>query len=750
MMIKLHRIISLYVMLISACVSSSTAAVASMAQSEVLRTPNERFENLPEYDFAPNFTDVPWGGATVRMHYVDEGPRDGDVIVLLHGQPSWSFLYRNLISALAARGYRVIAPDLIGYGRSDKPARMEDYTYTRHRAAVEAFIVGLGETRITLAVHDWGGLIGLPILADNPRIFSRLVAFNTSINDGTDIETPRFKAGFDRWIELLRTVPLVEVDKVIGAQVSQPLDAEIARGFMAPYPSGEFQSGVRQMSALIPRTPVDPGASENAQVRKALGKLEIPVLVAFSEDADRLHPGQFDLFRTLFAQEHIWRAVKISGTKHFLFEDRPDAISALVLDFLAANPLDAAPRAAEDQRAKGSTSLSQLMNDYSRFGPHRTGGVGSKAMQDALAERLTKAGFTVSYQQVPLLHQQPRKILIEAAGTKIADAFALWPLTFTGPDGLQGRLARIDQARAGDVALVTVPYERNASIYSPAARPLRQAIAASDAAALILITEHPSGEVVALNVRVNEKGESLDGLPKKPMLLVGAKHGKALEAMLGDPVRVVLDGEERVTSATNLIASTGPADQPSVVISTPLNGWFIAAAERGPGIAAAVLLGEQLAAARPDLPVRLVFTSHHELGGAGMKLAQAAPGLDPASTRLWLHLGANLSAREIAFGAKGESEVGAAIAERGLAASRELLDAIGAALPTRLELSIVALDSPSAVGEIVLVRRAGYQRAVGLVGYQPLHHTMLDDGRNLAPDDLNMLVDGLFAFLKDL
>jgi hypothetical protein len=397
-----------------------------------------------------------------------------------------------------------------------------------------------------------------------------------------------------------------------------------------------------------------------------------------------------------------------------------------------------------------SEDLLQVMNDYIRLGPHRTGGVGSKAMQDALAERLTKAGFSVSYQPVPLLHQEPREILIEAANAKIADAFALWPLTFTGPHGLQGTLARIDQARAGDVALLTVPYERNASIYSPRARRIREAMATSDAAAFILITEHPSGEVVALNVRVNEKGESLDGLPKKPMLLVGAKHGEALEAMLGAPVRVVLDGEEEVTSASNLIAAIGPADRPAVVISTPLNGWFTAAAERGPGIAAAVHLGEQLAKARPDLPVRLVFTSHHELGGAGMKLAQAAPGLDPKSTRLWLHLGANLSARDISFDAKGQRGVGAAIAGRGLAASRELLDGLGAALPSRLKLPMVALDSPSAVGEIVLVRRAGYQRAVGLVGYQPLHHTTLDDGRNLAPDDLKMLVDGLFAFLKDL
>jgi hypothetical protein len=186
------------------------------------------------------------------------------------------------------------------------------------------------------------------------------------------------------------------------------------------------------------------------------------------------------------------------------------------------------------------------------------------------------------------------------------------------------------------------------------------------------------------------------------------------------------------------------------VISTPLNGWFTAAAERGPGIAAAVILGEQLAAARPDLPIRLVFTSHHELGGAGMKLAQAAPGLDTQSTRLWLHLGANLSAREIAFGAGGEGEPGPAIAGRGLAASRELLDSIRAALPPQLEMATEALDSPRAVGEIVLVRRAGYQSAVGLVGYQALHHTPLDDGRNLAPDDLEVLVDSLLAFLKGL
>jgi hypothetical protein len=187
-----------------------------------------------------------------------------------------------------------------------------------------------------------------------------------------------------------------------------------------------------------------------------------------------------------------------------------------------------------------------------------------------------------------------------------------------------------------------------------------------------------------------------------------------------------------------------------VVISTPLNGWFAAAAERGAGIAAAVLLGEQLAAARPDLPLRLIFTSHHELGGAGMKRAQATPGLDPQSTRLWLHLGANISAREVTFGPAGDISIGEGIAGRGMAASRDVLEAITAALSPSLKLALVPLDSPLAAGEIVLVRRAGYQTAAGLVGYQALHHTPLDDGRNLAPDDLALLVDGLLAFLKKL
>ena len=244
-------------LLLIAIVALPLPLLAQSPPPAVLRTDDARFAHLPDYAFAPNYREVPWGERKVQMHYVDSGPRDGKLVVLLHGQPSWSFMYRRIIRRLADQGHRVIAPDLIGYGRSDKPANMDDYSYARHLAAVRSLIEQLDLRDATLVVHDWGGLLGLPTAAAMPDRFPRLAIFNSSLNDGSDAESPQFAAGFDRWIELLRTAPIVEVDKVIAAQTATTLAPEVLAAYMAPYPDGSWQAGVRRMSALIPRKPGD-------------------------------------------------------------------------------------------------------------------------------------------------------------------------------------------------------------------------------------------------------------------------------------------------------------------------------------------------------------------------------------------------------------------------------------------------------------------------------------------------------------
>jgi haloalkane dehalogenase len=303
----------------------------------VLRTPEARFAALEGYPFAPRHCTV--GGTRyrpLRMHYVDEGPRRAAPVVLLHGQPSWSYLYRRMIPPLAAAGHRVIAPDLIGYGRSDKPAKREAYSYARHVEWLTRCLEAVDVRAATLVVHDWGGLLGFRIVAAQPGRFARLVVLNTSLNDGSEMETPRFKAGFDRWLEYLRTAPDIRFSEIVRAQTATELSPAVLAGYDAPFPSPELQAGPRAMSALIPRAAEDPQAQHNREIRAGMRGWRKPVLIAFSADADRLHPGQHALFSSLFAPEVIWRDVSVPDSKHFLQEDKGPELAALIDEFIDA------------------------------------------------------------------------------------------------------------------------------------------------------------------------------------------------------------------------------------------------------------------------------------------------------------------------------------------------------------------------------------------------------------------------------
>ncbi len=720
-------------------------------QGAPLRTPDARFAGLPDYPFRPHFVDVPWGTGRVRMHYVDEGPRGAEPILLLHGQPSWSFMFRHVIAGLVAKGHRVIAPDMIGYGRSDKPRSMDDYSYERHLRALQAFVERTNFRDATLVLHDWGGLLGLPTLRAMPNRFARVALFNTSLNDGSDPETPQFKAGFDRWIELLRTAPIVEIDKVIAAQAGTALKPDVARAYMAPYPDGSYQSGVRRMSALIPRTPAYPRARENGEVRRWLGTWRKPVLIAFSEDSDRLHPGQFALFNRLFARDAIWAATKIPGTKHFLFEDRPQDVVALLHAFASGQAPPAAPPRPPTGAVPAALRGERLQADvaaYAAFGDQRTGSLASRKTLDWLEQRLRTAGFTTSRTPLPVTHHRIDQAALEVGTLRIADGVPLWPVVWTPAAGLRAPLRLLDKGPAGgSILVVRLPYSVYASIYDPRYRELIGRVRAAQPAAAILITDHPTGEAVALNV-MEGRGE----VAGFPMLVVGQRHAGALEAAAsrGESARLTLTGASTEATDFNLIAERGDQASPALIVSTPKNGWFTSGGERGPGIAMALGLADWIAAEHPQMPVRMVFTSHHELGGAGIRSALADTRFAPERVRAWIHLGANIATLEPRVENGQLVRENGPNARRGMTARGNLLE-LGrrhfAAIPG---FAVEDLAAGGAVGEITVIARGREHPAAGLVGYQLLHHTRLDTAETTSGAVLEPVAHALARMIGDL
>jgi len=229
---------------------------------DVLRTPDDRFADLPGYAFAHRYAENLSGFAGLRMHYLDEGPRDAaQTFLCLHGQPSWSYLYRRMIPVFTAAGGRVIAPDLFGFGRSDKPADDAAYTYHFHRDSLIRLIEHLDLANVTLVCQDWGGLYGLTIVPDMPARFSRLIVMNTAIPVG---ESPG--PGFDAWKAFNRTQPDMAVGRLIARGTPHLTPAEIA-AYDAPYPDARFKGGVRRFPELVPVTPDMDGTQEGIRAR---------------------------------------------------------------------------------------------------------------------------------------------------------------------------------------------------------------------------------------------------------------------------------------------------------------------------------------------------------------------------------------------------------------------------------------------------------------------------------------------------
>jgi haloalkane dehalogenase len=304
----------------------------------VLRTPEERFEGLPGFAFHSRTLEVPDpDGGRLRIHAVDEGPTGAAPVLLLHGEPTWSYLYRKVIPVLTAGGHRVLAPDLVGFGRSDKPASPRAYTFERHVAWMLAWLRELDLQDVTLVCQDWGGPIGLAVLAEEERRFARVVAANT-ILPTVDPELTqgilewRSEALLD-WIVASQRMPVFPVGAIVAAACARPVPAEVRAAYDAPFPDARYQAGARQFPMLIPITRGDPGAARNRATWAVLQRFEKPFLTAFS-DGDPATRGWDEIFRRWVPGAAGREPVRIEKAGHFLQEDAGEALGRAIARFL--------------------------------------------------------------------------------------------------------------------------------------------------------------------------------------------------------------------------------------------------------------------------------------------------------------------------------------------------------------------------------------------------------------------------------
>ena len=303
---------------------------------EALRTPDERFAGLQGYAFAANYLMVDDSeGGQLRVHYLDEGPKSGEIVLLMHGEPSWSYLYRKMIPVLVEAGYRVIAPDLVGFGRSDKPSQRSDYTYQRHVDWMrEALIDQLDLQQVTLVCQDWGGLIGLRLVAEHAECFARVVAANTMLPTG-DHDPGE---AFNNWKKFSQEVPEFPCGGIIKGATTTELDAAVIAAYDAPYPDESYKEGARQFPTLVPVTPDNPAADANRAAWGVLSQWSKPFLTAFS-DSDPITAGGDKLMQKLIPGTKGQNHTTIVNGGHFLQEDQGEILAQVVAEFIQANPL---------------------------------------------------------------------------------------------------------------------------------------------------------------------------------------------------------------------------------------------------------------------------------------------------------------------------------------------------------------------------------------------------------------------------
>lgn len=299
---------------------------------QVVRTPAERFEALPDFPFAPHYVEIDDGeGGRLRVHYVDQGPRDGHTVLLLHGEPSWCFLYRHIIPQLVDGGCRVIAPDLVGFGKSDKPTEKSDYTYNRHVNWMQAAIIDhLDISDATFFGQDWGGLIGLRLVAENASRFARVVISNTGLPTGDHPLTEAFMA----WQHYSKTSPDFDIGRLINAATVRELLADEVAAYDAPFPDDTYKAGARIFPSLVPTAPDDPTASANRAAWEIFERWEKPFLCCFS-DRDPVTRGGDGAFLSRVPGTAGQPHETIENAHHFVQEDSPNDVARIILQAIA-------------------------------------------------------------------------------------------------------------------------------------------------------------------------------------------------------------------------------------------------------------------------------------------------------------------------------------------------------------------------------------------------------------------------------
>lgn len=298
---------------------------------EILRTPDDRFTDLPGYPFAPNYVEFRHSdGTPLRVHYLDEGPDDGPIALLMHGEPSWSYLYRKMIPVLTGAGVRCIAPDLVGFGRSDKPTERGDYTYANHVEWMRAALFDALDLRdVTLVGQDWGGLIGLRLVGEHPERFAGVVAANTFLPTGDRAPSEAFL----NWQRFSQTVEDFAVGFIVDTGCVSDLPPEVVAAYDAPFPDDRHKAGARQFPMLVPTSPDDPAVPANRAAWDVLRRFDKPFLTAFS-DQDPITAGGDAVFRRevpgCAGQPHT----TIEGAGHFLQEDKGEELARVVADFV--------------------------------------------------------------------------------------------------------------------------------------------------------------------------------------------------------------------------------------------------------------------------------------------------------------------------------------------------------------------------------------------------------------------------------
>jgi haloalkane dehalogenase len=299
---------------------------------EVYRTPDDRFADLLDFPWEPSYVEVPDDdGGTLRMAYVDAGPPDAPVALLLHGEPSWSFLYRHVVRVLTDAGIRCVAPDMVGFGRSDKPLDPAAHSYERHLEWTRALAFDqLGLRDVTLVGQDWGGLLGLRLAAEHPDRFARVVAANTGLPTG-DVDMPEIWWLFH---DVVAGAEVLDVGRLVAAGCVRGLVDEARAAYDAPFPTEESKAGPRAMPGLVPTRPDDPASPGNRAAWTRLGEWDKPFLCAFS-DSDPITGAMAPIL-----ERHVpgARSVTIANAGHFLQEDAGEELGRAIASFMTASP----------------------------------------------------------------------------------------------------------------------------------------------------------------------------------------------------------------------------------------------------------------------------------------------------------------------------------------------------------------------------------------------------------------------------